>query len=269
MQRFYGLIFTLFSIVFLSTPLWVKAADADSSLPSSLTFSAGQDPYFGFYPSVSGSFGLTETSAFTFYGTFWTQSFMGRSLQLPADGFNLMTEFGIGLNFIMMDGKLSLTPQLGITSGNFQSGGGKVVFGDAIVPNLQATYTDGAVTVPLFICYWKGLRKERSSAPTPPGPDPYIDQIMYNVNPMYALNQRISVGVHYEHYFIGKKSGESPIVVGTNYLWTGPAVKFTVKSGASLWFTAGIDWVEYTRPNASEEEKIMKDFYKMLVTLPF
>lgn len=236
----------------------------DKELPSSLSVSLSQDPVYGFYPAVYGSIGIGDNTAFTFYGVFWTQTALGWN----QDGANLMVETGVGLNFTMADGAININPQIGLSSGNYQSGGGRVVVGDNIVPSLGLYYAEGPFAANLNLIVWKHLRKESKN-------QNYIDMMMYSANPTYTLSKRLSVGLLCEQLFFrteasaddpaaGVKEGDSHTT--TFYLWVGPSLKYTVKSGASLWFSAGVDLSNSVN---NVDDKAIKDYYKLTLSLPF
>lgn len=246
----------------------VYSEESKSNEPStSIVVSMTQDPCFGFYPSVWGSLGLSNKTDFTFYGTFWTQD----ALAGYNGGINLLTEFGAGVNFKLMDGALTINPQLGFGNGKYESGQGRIVVGDNIVPNVAISYSTGNLVLPFSAYYWKHLREESKNAP-------YIDQIQYTFMPGYTFSKYVTAGVYYDHYLVNTdakdyndahpqtKMSSSTI---TNYLWLGPYCKFTVKSGASFWFTGGVDLSDYTRTAPRGYDKKIKDFYKMSVSFPF
>jgi hypothetical protein len=113
-----------------------------------------QDSFFGFYPSFNGLLEINDGLDFSFYGILWTKPAFG--LGQGNSGDDLWTEFGAGVNFRLMEGKLLVKPQLGITNGSLLSGGDinpdpatpdpddtKVTgsnFADGIVPSLTVNY---------------------------------------------------------------------------------------------------------------------------------
>ncbi len=254
--------FLLCCLVAFSTLGLFAAEDAGKAeTPSSLTLSLSQDPAFGFYPSLSGSIGLNKTMALTFYGVFWTQDLMGGN----NGGLNLMTEFGAGLSFTMADGALVVNPNLGLANGNFQSGGGRPVIGDNIVPSLYVTYSRPSCTAAFATTYWKGLRREAKVTP-------YYDLLDYNLNLSYNLSNFISVGLFYDHLLTWEttvQNGDDNTKGYTSYLWLGPSMKFTVKSGASMWFSFGADLVDYMKDEIKSDDKKLKDYYKLSASFPF
>lgn len=167
-MKFKSLIIAFIAIIIANNFAFSEDATQEKSDGSSLSVSLAQDPSFGFYPSVYGSIPIGETTSLTFYGIFWTQDALAGNL----GGIGLLTEFGVGLNFSMLDGKLNINPSLGIGNGKFQSGGGRHVIGDDIVPSVYVTYSTDALETTIGGIYWKGLRREEMVTP-------YLDQIEY------------------------------------------------------------------------------------------
>ena len=240
-----------------------KSTDPATSIVVSLT----QDPCFGFYPSVWGAIGLSDKTDFTFYGTFWTQD----ALAGYQGGINLLTEFGVGLNFKLMDGALSINPQLGFGNGKFESGQGRIVVGDNIVPSVLVSYSNGNFVLPVSAYYWKHLREEAKNSP-------YIDQIQYTLMPAFNFSKFVAGGLYYDHYLVHTDADDynkiNPLnkqktETTTSYLWVGPYLKFTVKSGASFWFSAGVDLVDYMKDLPDGQKEKIRDYYKMSVSMPF
>lgn len=231
-----------------------EEATQEKSDSSSLSVSLAQDPSFGFYPSVNGSIPIGGTTSLTFYGIFWTQDALAGNL----GGIGLLTEFGVGLNFSMLDGKLNINPSLGLGNGKFQSGGGRHIIGDDIVPSVYVTYSTDALETTIGGIYWKGLRREEMVTP-------YLDQIEYFLQSWYKASNHISVGLYVDHFLI-TEDNKIETKTNTSYFWFGPAIKFTVSSGASFWFTVGPDFVDYLN---NADNKAIKDYYKMVVTFNF
>jgi hypothetical protein len=157
-----------------------------------------------------------------------------------------------------LDGALNINPSIGIGNGNFQSGGGRPVVADDIVPTVNLTYTTGDLTIAAGSINWFSFRKESKVTP-------YYDLFDYYINPMYALSKYISVGLNYDHFRI-KTDIEGKTETTTSYLWAGPAMRITVNSGASVFFTAGVDLVDYANDIPG---KILRDYYKLSLTVPF
>jgi hypothetical protein len=174
-----------------------------------------------------------------------------------------LIEIGAGMHFTMLDGALVINPQLGISCGNYQSGGGRAVLGDNVVPALGVYYTKGNFTANANFTVWKHAREESDN-------QSYIDLMEYSTNPTLTISKVVSLGLYYDHMFnrkIASKDGDGvrqgDSRTRTSYLWIGPSLKLTVKSGSTLWFSAGVDLSNSV--NNLDDKKI-KDFYKMILS---
>lgn len=112
--------------VVLTAAIFMVATSASAQLDRdpSLTVTLNQDTFFGFNPAFNGLIPINEDVDFSLYGIFWTSpSFSSGALFGDSNGFDLWTEFGGGVNFHFLDGRLQVQPQLGILSGVLLSGG--------------------------------------------------------------------------------------------------------------------------------------------------
>jgi len=233
-----------------SSLLYSQEAKPDSTASSSsFTLTLNQDPFFGFYPYVNGSWQLNESLAFTIYGVYWTQDISAGNL----GGLNLLTEAGIGLNISIGDGSFSINPTIGFGNGNYQSGGTRAVVGDNIVPSLNYAYTNGNFSLTGFACAWLHLREEGETTP-------YLDFLEYSFSPGFDISKRIALGIYYDHYFTKTSSEEK---YKTSFLWVGPFVKFKIKESVSILFSAGFDFVEQLNDLPSGQTAKLHDFYKL------
>jgi hypothetical protein len=96
------------AVAFLAAAVSVPAVAQDKRDPT-FTVALNQDSFFGFYPSFNGLVPVSDTMDFSFYGIFWTKPAFG--LGMGNSGDDLWTEFGVGVNFNLMDGKLKVKPQ--------------------------------------------------------------------------------------------------------------------------------------------------------------
>lgn len=252
------LLFAFLIGIFVFTNLM---AEEESS--TSFSVSVGQDPVFGFYPSFNGSISIGESSQFTVYGVFWTADILGGN----QGGLNLLTEFGAGINFTMMDGALNINPALGLAHGNYQSGGGLPVLVDNIVPSLGIYYSSGAFSSSFYAVYWKGLRKEGNVTP-------YYDLLEYVIQPSFEISDYVSLGLYLDHLLT--TTDNSNIVESahktettTTYFWVGPSLKLTFHKGINVMFTIGPDLVDYMNTLPDGQEAKIKEYYKMLLNIPF
>ena len=236
---------------------------AEDELPSTYTVSLSQDPAFGFYPSVNAAIPLSNTTALTFYGIFWTSAATASHSTSADIGLNLMTEFGVGMNFTMMDGALNINPSIGFGNGLYQSGSARPVVADNIVPNVYASYVSGNFSLSFGGVAWMAMRKE--------GPV-QIDMYDYNISPMVAVHKNIAVGLYLDHYLYTTKQtvkGKDESETATGYFWLGPCIKLNVAKSATVSFMAGLDLVDQFNDNLADDDKIIKDFYKLTTSISF
>jgi len=225
----------------------------EKSDKQSFTITFNQDPFFGFYPCVSGAWQLSESVAFTIYGVYWTQDISAGNL----GGLNLLTEAGIGLNISCGEGAFSFNPTIGIGNGNYQSGGARAVVGDNLVPSLNFSYSNGNFSLSGFTCAWFHLREEGCATP-------YLDFFEYSLSPGVDVSKRISVGLYYDHYFTKTSVDDN---YRTSFLWIGPFLKFRIKESVSIQFSAGLDFVEQLNDLPAGQQAKIKDFYKLCTSV--
>jgi len=214
-----------------------------------------QDAFFGFYPTFNGLIPVSENVDLSFYGIMWTTDAFGTGL-----GSDLWTEFGIGANFLLNDGKLQIKPQVGLTNGALLSGG--VVnnagnptgtggnFADGIVPSLTINYSDDSFEAEYYGGYYAALRNRNENAA--------LDFLHTWINAGYKFTKNFSAGAHYELLSNTRNTfpGGSTSVA---YQWLGPYVQFSLSKGFFARFTAGADI----------EEGGDGDFYKLAVGMSF
>lgn len=220
-----------------------------------ISFSLFQDPAFGFYPVVNGGIGLNENVAFTFYGLFWTQDLLGGN----QGGLNLLTEFGVGVSWTLFDGILSLNPSIGLANGNYQSGGGRPIVGDNIVPQFYAVLSAGDFTFTPGFIYWRGLRREARITN-------FYDQFDYYATAEISLSKTFKAGIYFDHLIFKEMDGKDLENTYTYYFWLGPMAKISINN-STLWFALGVDLVDQFNDELTNDQKIIKDFYKMGFTI--
>ena len=242
----------------VTSAVMVAAAAAQGTpAPRDERFSVvlNQDSFFGFYPTFNGLIPVGENVDLSFYGIMWTTDAFGTGL-----GSDLWTEFGVGANFILNDGKLQIKPQVGITNGALLSGG--VVdedgdptgtggnFADGIVPSLTINYADDTFELEYYGGYYAALRNRNENAA--------LDFLHTWINAGYKFSSNFSAGAHYELLSNTRNTfpGGSTAVV---YQWLGPYVQFSLSKGFFARFTAGADI----------EEGGDGDFYKLAVGMTF
>ena len=195
---------------------------------TSYTVLMNQDNFFGFYPSFNGLVEMNDDMDFSFYGILWTRDGFGTG---GLSGDDLWTEFGVGVNYKLMDGKLAVKPQLGILNGALLSGGetdnngtGGNVF-DGVVPSLTMNYSDDSFEAEWYSGYYVATQGQNTN-----------DFLHLWLNGGVKINNVTSVGAHYELLDQTEGGAEQSI-----YQWLGPYVQFTLKQGFFARFSAGAD----------------------------
>lgn len=250
------------SLLALAAAPAAHAADAPAR-DNSYSVLLNQDSFFGFYPSFNGLLEINDGLDFSFYGILWTKPAFG--LGQGNSGDDLWTEFGAGVNFRLLEGKLLVKPQLGITNGSLLSGGDinpdpdtadpddtKVTgsnFADGVVPSLTVNYASEKLEAEWYSGYYLALRNRDDSG---------LDFLHYWANAGYRFSPYVSAGAHWEHLRNTRNSypGGSTSDV---YRWFGPYVQFSLPKGFYARFTAGTDI----------EDDNDGDFYKLNVGMTF
>jgi hypothetical protein len=244
------------AVAFLAAAVSVPAVAQDKRDPT-FTVALNQDSFFGFYPSFNGLVPVSETMDFSFYGIFWTKPAFG--LGMGNSGDDLWTEFGVGVNFNLMDGKLKVKPQLGFTNGSLLSGGsfdsdtGTTVgarFLDGIVPSLTINYSGDSFEAEWYSGYYAALRQRNGDAA--------LDFLHLWVNAGYKFSSLVSAGAHYE-LLSNTRNTYAGGGTARVYQWVGPYVQFSLPQGMFARFTGGAD----------VESGNAGDFYKMTVGMTF
>lgn len=240
----------------------VQGASAPAPRDERFSVVLNQDAFFGFYPTFNGLIPVSDNVDLSFYGILWTTpSFASTALAgAGPSGNDLWTEFGIGANFILADGKLQVKPQIGITNGALLSGGVLDAndvptgtgsnFGDGIVPSLTINYSDPSFEAEYYGGYYAALANRNNDAA--------LDFLHTWVNAGYKFTGNFSAGLHYELLSNTRTTypGGNEAVV---YQWVGPYVQFALNKGFFARFTAGAD----------VEEGGDGDFYKLAVGMSF
>ena len=235
----------------------IAAAAQDGPTTRDERFSVvlNQDAFFGFYPTFNGLIPVSENVDLSFYGILWTTPSFGNG-----GGNDLWTEFGIGANFLLNDGKLQIKPQVGLTNGTLLSGGVLDAndvptgtgsnFADGIVPSLTINYADTTFELEYYGGYYAALRNRNEDAA--------LDFLHTWINAGYKFTSNFSAGAHYELLSNTRNTfptGNTAVV----YQWLGPYVQFSLNKGFFARFTAGADI----------EEGGDGDFYKLAVGMSF
>jgi len=226
-----------------------------SAREPSYTVTLNQDSFFGFYPAFNGLIPVNENMDFSFYGIFWTKPAFG--LGQGNSGDDLWTEFGVGVNFILADGRLKVRPQIGITNGSLLSGGALIAgnssggrFLDGIVPSLTVNYSDDKFEAEYYGGYYAALRQRNGDAA--------LDFLHTWLNFGYRISSTVSFGPHYEilsntrNTYPGGRANQT-------YEWLGGYVQLALAKGFFARLTGGADLDD---DNAG-------DFYKMSIGMSF
>lgn len=223
------------------------AANESSGPPTSIAIAIKQDTFFGFHGLTQVAVGLTDMIDFTVYGILWTIPAFG-----VGGGGDLWTEWGVGAALNLLDGNLSVNPQIGLLSGGLLSGssfitdGARGLFGEGIVPNITITYGDGLIEGQVYAGFYIALREFRNSNQN--------EYIHYWANAGILPVSWLSVGVHWEHLVQIFGAGD----VEDLYQWIGPYIEAKASAGF-IRFSGGAD----VAPDN------VADFYQLTTGLSF
>ena len=246
-----------------SAVIAAAAAAQGTPAPRDERFSVvlNQDAFFGFYPTFNGLIPVGDNVDFSFYGIMWTTDAFATAVPgavVPNLGSDLWTEFGIGANVLLNDGKLQIKPQVGLTNGALLSRGVRGPnavptgtggnFADGIVPSLTVNYADSTFEAEYYGGYYAALTNRNDAGA--------LDFLHTWINAGYKFSSNVSAGAHYELLSNTRTKGGGTAVV---YQWLGPYVQFSLKKGFFARFTAGADI----------EEGGDGDFYKLAVGMSF
>lgn len=210
----------------------------------SLNLSLNHDAFFGFNPSMTASYALTEKDQLTFYGIQWGAG--------TAGAWGQWTEFGLGYNKTI--GKFNFNPQLGFTMGSLLSSGaaGRGVVGDGIVPNLTVNYGSDTFEGQFYYGYYASLSNETIAGQST------NNYVHYWANVGAKFSSFFSAGAHAEQLYLsgGDTNGGGSLNRADGYIWLGPYIQFK-KGSTGLRFAFG----------ANLEDKDTRfapnDFYKL------
>ncbi|MBK8262487.1 MAG: hypothetical protein IPK80_14285 [Nannocystis sp.] len=208
------------------------AAPAAAKHALGATIALNQDSFFGFYPTIAGSYALRPRLHLAFYGILWTTP----SFSFNAGGGGLWTEVGLGVDALLLDDKLSIRPQLGVLSGTLLSGSATPLVGEGVVPNLTVHYGGQVAEAEFYMGYYLAVRGDRQN-----------DFIHYWANaglkPLGftrgAWASFWSVGMHWEHLRLQRTVGGEASDI---YKWLGGYTQFTLPVGFALRFSGGADF---------------------------
>lgn len=185
----------------------VKAQEQEAPA-TTFAFSVTHDQAFGFYPGFFGSISLKENLSLTAYGLLWTSPVLGN----PDTGTDLWLETGVGLAF--QRGNWTINPSLALMSGKFLSGAETGRIADGIAPSLYTLYVGERFEFEGLGIYYKSVAT---------GSGPNTDYWLAWAFPGVIVHPNISVGAHYEQYFLTRVSDGDPDIL---YHWLGAYLKF-------------------------------------------
>lgn len=223
---------------------------------NSYTVMLNQDAFFGFYPTFNGLIGgkpgsRAENIYFSFYGILWTKPAFGFT---ENSGDNLWGEFGVGASFALLDDRLFIKPQFGMTNGALLSGGSRdtpigTLVADGIVPSLTVNWSEKWTEAEIYLGYYMAARQRND--------DTALDFLHFWANVGVKIFPAWSIGFHYELLRNTRNTYDGGST-GNTYAWLGAYTQFNLPKGFFARFTAGADTVEGRG-----------DFYKIGVGMSF
>lgn len=214
--------------------------------PSTFAIGLNQDNAFGFYPSVFGSFGMTDQVSLSFYGIFWTNPANG----ILATGTDSWLETGIGVALTTSEDRIYINPSVGFMHGLVLSGASRGRLAEGIVPSTVFIFADGRFELEAFGAYYKALRNDNETSTAG-------DYLLYWILPGIRVHPNVSLGIHFEGYEQTRATG---VEAGTIYQWLGGYLKFTINEQYSFRFSAG--------RNTANNGLLSDDFYKLALFIP-
>ena len=230
-------------LLFLLSVIHLQAQEDQKQAPS-FSIIINQDNAFGFYPSIFGSFGLSERYSMTYYSNFWTNPSFGNLV----NGTDTWLEMGVGVSLSLLDDRVLFNPSIGATHGRLLSDAPKGEVFEGLVPSITIFYLDDRFEGEVFTSYYKALKNRG------PGSGDYV---LYWILPGVILTPNISLGLHYES-FVNTRISEGE--TSTFYQWLGAYVKFTVSDKYTFRFSAG--------KNTADNALYSGQFYKLNVAIP-
>lgn len=211
-------LFTLMlAVILLVSTQYVSAQTVEEEeSPFSMTVTLNSDIFFGFYPFFAGSYDISETTAFTFYGILWSGG--------TGAAWGNWTEFGVGMSFAPNEA-ITITPQIGLLNGSLTSGLGTPVLGEGIVPNLTVGLGTDKLEGEFYLGYYLGIDHGN------PNTNNYLH---WWLNGGVKFGKFISAGLHMEQLrFAGGKNyaDDAPY---NYYVALGPYVQFSAPNGGAF-----------------------------------
>lgn len=257
-----------------------KVAEKDES-PATVTMALQADSFFGFNPSVYGTYKLREDFAIAWNFTYWN-NISG----LGVHDANTWLETDLGVNMTFFNKQLSVTPMIGFVHGMllssrggfFPNGAGsaneRTTAFEGIVPNITVNWLSEKYEGEWYTGWYKAMREE-GGAPTGQTVCPDVgtgggnclgasrggargswDFLHWWGNAGYRVNEVMSLGVHYEQ-LLTTRDNSGPRAAQDYFRWLGPYVEAKLPGGMAFRFTAGKDLADN------------QDFYKLKFTKTF
>jgi hypothetical protein len=250
--------------------------------PASVTMALQADSFFGFNPSIYGTYRLKENMALAWNFTYWN-NISG----LGVHDANTWLETDLGVNLTFLKKQLSVTPMVGFVHGMllssrggfFPNGAGsaneRTTAFEGVVPSLTANWLSDKAEGEFYVGYYKSMREEGGK---PDGRDIRCvdvgtgggnclgasrggsrgswDFLHWWGNAGYRFNEILSVGGHYEQ-LLTTRDNSGPTAQQDYYRWIGPYIEAKLQGGMAFRFTAGKDLADD------------QDFYKLKFTKTF
>lgn len=252
--------------------------------PASVTMALQADSFFGFNPSVYGTYRLKEDFAVAWNFTYWN-NISG----LGVHNANTWLETDLGVNMTFLDKRLSVTPMVGFVHGMllssrggfFPNGGGsaneRTTAFEGVVPSLTVNWLSDKTEAEFYGGWYKAIREEGGKpgaqetdalgncggsgqrnclGPGPAGARGSWDFLHWWGNAGYRLTEVWSLGGHYEQ-LLTTRDNSAPGAAMDYYRWIGPYVEAKLPGGMAFRFTSGKDLANG------------QDFYKVKFTKTF
>jgi hypothetical protein len=196
--------------------------------------SFNHDVFFGAYTTGQAGIALNDRVDATAYAILWHTDFFSQGTLNPASGnpfgTGLWTEFGGGLNFKRLGGRLLINPQVGILNGALLSGGGLPRAFEGVVPNMTVNYNGDRLESEFYMGYYVGTQGSVNN-----------DYLHWWTNVGFKpwghfddWKSTLSFGAHYEN--LNQTKGAA---TGDIYNWIGPYMQVKLPNNFSLRYSAG------------------------------
>lgn len=204
---------------------------AQNCAPTSFNLSIDNDPVRGFYTTGTGIIGNKNDMQIKLYGSMFAIGY--------STSHSTKAEFGVGLNFNALDGKMTLTPQLGMTYGKAYSAINEDVLFDAVVPAFLMNYNSDAMTFDFGAKYFLALRSDDDLAPSKSS-----NALSIIAHPAFNITGGMKLGILFNWEYASLKtkssSGTEVSSTTTEFMHLGPSLSFKL-GGANFMISPGIN----------------------------